>query len=308
MQKLVKDGKLGAKSGGEGFYKDGEPNIEGDGDVDEKAGEELADLFILKSLVEACKLLEEGVSTVREIDLGMMAGAGLDPRRGLFPPFWKADLEGLDTMLEKLEKYEASHGERFAPPRILKRLVAQGRLGLKSGQGFYAYPQGGGDGAVKLEKRADGVAIAWLANPPMNAISPDVIGDLGKVWEQVKADDEVKAMVIYSSLPVVYSAGADIKAFSKTDEPREGGRADRRRPRAAARAGPVERLDGRGRERDRLRRRLRAGDGLRLPGRGRLGGVRPARDQPRDHPRLRRHPAPGAAGRPLEGAGDEPDR
>ena len=35
MQKLVKDGKLGAKSGGEGFYKDGEPNVEGDGDVDE---------------------------------------------------------------------------------------------------------------------------------------------------------------------------------------------------------------------------------------------------------------------------------
>jgi enoyl-CoA hydratase/3-hydroxyacyl-CoA dehydrogenase len=222
MQKLVKDGKLGAKSGGEGFYKDGEPNIEGDGDVDEKASEELADLFILKSLVEACKLLEEGVSTVREIDLGMMAGAGLDPRRGLFPPFWKADLEGLDTMLEKLEKYESSHGERFAPPRILKRLVAQGRLGLKSGQGFYAYPQGGGDDAVKLEKRADGVAIAWLANPPMNAISPDVIGDLGKVWEQVKADDEVKALVIHSSLPVVYSAGADIKAFSKTDDPEKG--------------------------------------------------------------------------------------
>ena len=221
MQKLVEQGKLGAKSGGEGFYKDGEPNVEGDGDVDEKLGQELADLFILKSLVESCKLLEEGVSTVREIDLGMMAGAGLDPRRGLFPPFWKADLEGLDTMLEKLEKYEASHGERFAPPRILKRLVAQGRLGLKSGQGFYAYPQGEGDGAVKLEKRGE-VAIAWLANPPMNAISPDVIADLGKVWEQVKADDELKAMVVYSSLPVVYSAGADIKAFTKMDSPEKG--------------------------------------------------------------------------------------
>ena len=59
MQKLVADGKLGAKSGGEGFYKDGEPNIEGDADPDP---EELADLFVLKSLVEACKLLEEGVS------------------------------------------------------------------------------------------------------------------------------------------------------------------------------------------------------------------------------------------------------
>ena len=222
MQKLVAEGKLGAKSGGEGLYRDGEPNVEGDADLDEKTGEELADLFVLKSLVEACKLLEEGVSTIREIDLGMMAGAGLDPRRGLFPPFWKADLEGLDTMLEKLEKLESSHGERFAPPRILKRLVAQGRLGLKSGQGFYAYPQGEGDGAVKLEKRDHGVAIAWLANPPMNAISPDVIAGLGTVWEQVKADDEIKAMVIYSSLPVVYSAGADIKAFTKMDSPEKG--------------------------------------------------------------------------------------
>jgi enoyl-CoA hydratase/3-hydroxyacyl-CoA dehydrogenase len=218
MQKLVADGKLGAKSGGEGFYKDGEPNVEGDADPDPQ---ELADLFVLKSLVEACKLLEEGVSTVREIDLGMMAGAGLDPRRGLFPPFWKADLEGLDTMLEKLERYTDSHGERFAPPRILKRLVAQGRLGLKAGHGFYAYPQVEGEGAVKLEKRGD-VAIAWLANPPMNAISPQVIEDLGKVWEQVKADDELKAMVVYSSLPVVFSAGADIKAFTKMDSPEKG--------------------------------------------------------------------------------------
>jgi enoyl-CoA hydratase/3-hydroxyacyl-CoA dehydrogenase len=218
MQKLVKEGKLGVKSGGEGFYKDGEPNVKGDADPN---AEELSDLFMLKGLVEACLILEEEVCTVREIDLGLMAGAGLDPRRGLFPPFWKADLEGLDTVLEKLEKYSDSHGERFAPPRTLKRLVAQGRLGLKSGHGFYAYPQGEGEGVVKLEKRGD-VAIAWLANPPMNAISPDVVSDLGKAWEQVKSDEKIKAMVVYSSLPVVYSAGADIKAFTKMDSPEKG--------------------------------------------------------------------------------------
>ena len=75
--------------------------------------------------------------------------------------------------------------------------MAQGRHGLKSGQGFYSYPQTDAEGTVKLEKRGE-VAIAWLANPPMNAISPQVIQDLGKVWEEVKADDELKAMVVYS--------------------------------------------------------------------------------------------------------------
>ena len=123
-------------------------------------------------------------------------------------------------MLEQIEQLEEKHGERFAPPVTLKRLVAQGRLGLGSGQGFYPYPQpdeGEQAETVKLETRG-GVAIAWLANPPMNAVSPDVIRDLGTVWERVKAADGVGAMVIASSVPVVFSAGADIKAFTQMDE------------------------------------------------------------------------------------------
>jgi len=220
MSKLVADGKLGAKSGGDGFYKDGEPQLEGEGEPDD----ELIETFGLKALVEACLLLEEGVAAARDIDLGMMAGAGLDPRRGLFPPLMKADLEGLDVVLEKLERAKDAHGERFEAPRLLRRLVAQGRLGQKAGQGFYAYPQpdeGDQTDTVKLETRGD-VAIAWLANLPMNAISPQVIKDLGTVWDRVKADDEVGAMVIASSVPVVFSAGADIKAFTQMDT--EGGR------------------------------------------------------------------------------------
>jgi enoyl-CoA hydratase/3-hydroxyacyl-CoA dehydrogenase len=215
LSKLVAEGKLGAKSGGDGFYKDGEPQIEGDGDPDD----ELIDIFGLKALVEACLLLEEGVAAARDIDLGMMAGAGLDPRRGLFPPFMKADLEGLDVVLEKLEKAEQEHGERFAAPTVLKRLVAQGRLGQKTGQGFYAYPQpdeGEQTDTVKLETRDD-VAIAWLMNPPMNAISPKVIEDLGTVWKKVVDGGEVGAVVIASANPVVFSAGADIKAFTQMD-------------------------------------------------------------------------------------------
>jgi enoyl-CoA hydratase / 3-hydroxyacyl-CoA dehydrogenase len=219
MQRLVGEGKLGAKTGGEGFYTDGEPNIEGDGEPD---GEKLAELWSLKALREACLLLEENVCTVREIDLGLMAGAGLDPRRGLFPPFWKADADGLDTVLEKMEAAEEEFGEeRFGVPVILKRLVASGRLGLKSGGGFYAWAQpddGDQTETVKLETREDGVAIAWLADAPMNAISPQVIQDLGTVWKRISDDGDVRALIVASSIPVVFSAGADIKAFTQMDE------------------------------------------------------------------------------------------
>ena len=216
MKQLVSEGKLGAKSGGEGFYKDGQPQLDADGDPDPEA---LADLFTAKALIEACLLLEEGVASVRDIDVGMMAGAGLDPRRGLFPPFWKADIEGLDVSLERIERLHEEYGERFTPPVTLKRLVAQGRLGMKSGQGFYPYPQpddGDQPEKVNLETRGE-VAIAWIVNPPMNAISPQVIEDLRTVWDKVKADDSIGAMVIASSIPLVFSAGADIKAFTQMD-------------------------------------------------------------------------------------------
>jgi enoyl-CoA hydratase / 3-hydroxyacyl-CoA dehydrogenase len=240
MQKLVGEGKLGAKTGGDGVYSPaGEANLKGE---EQPNVQEIVELLSLKTLVEACLVLEEGVSTHRDIDFGMMAGAGLDPRRGLMPPFMKADAEGLDTVLARLDAAAERHGDRFAPPAILRRLVAQGRLGQKAGQGFYAYPQPDGDDSapptqvVKLQTSAgaagegaagvrcpEGVAIAWLANGQMNSISPQVIDDLGKVWRHVKkSEPPVRALVIASSNPFLFSAGADIKAFTSMDE--EGGR------------------------------------------------------------------------------------
>ncbi|HEY5316679.1 MAG TPA: 3-hydroxyacyl-CoA dehydrogenase NAD-binding domain-containing protein [Solirubrobacteraceae bacterium] len=220
MQKLVSEGKLGAKTGGEGLFSStGEPNLKGENEPDVA---ELVELLTLKTFVEAALVLQEGVATHRDIDFGMMAGAGLDPRRGLMPPFMKADAEGLDSVLARLESAAERHGERFTPPTILRRLVAQGRLGQKSGQGFYSYPQPDTEDSapatqvVKLETRPGGVAIAWLANGQMNSIAPSVIEDLGKVWAHVKGSD-VKALVIASSNPFLFSAGADIKAFTSMD-------------------------------------------------------------------------------------------
>jgi enoyl-CoA hydratase / 3-hydroxyacyl-CoA dehydrogenase len=221
MERLVAEGKLGAKTGGDGVYTpQGEPALDGDAEPDV---DELVEMLTLKTFVEACLVLEEGVATHRDIDVGMMAGAGLDPRRGLLPPFMKADMEGLDTILERLERATERHGERFAAPLVLRRLVAQGRLGQKSGQGFYPYAQPDDEQpgeTVKLETRGD-VAIAWLGNGLMNSIAPQVIVDLRAVWEKVEASG-VRALVIASSNPLLFSAGADIKAFTAMDE--AGGR------------------------------------------------------------------------------------
>jgi enoyl-CoA hydratase/3-hydroxyacyl-CoA dehydrogenase len=132
-----------------------------------------------------------------------------------------ADIQGLDTILEKVERMHADLGERFAPPLILQRLVAQGRLGQKSGQGFYPWPRPDADrseGPVQLETR-DGYAIAWLNNPPANSLSPGVIEALESTWEHVDATDGIRSLIIASGNPLLFSAGADIKAFTQmTDE------------------------------------------------------------------------------------------
>jgi len=175
--------------------------------------ERVADRFQLKALVEACLVLEEGIAGVRDIDLGMMMGTGMIPG-----PFARADFRGLDDVLAALETAQEEWGEGFEPPLVLRRLVAQGRLGAKSGQGFYPYPQaddGWEQSPVKLDTRGD-VAIVWLDNPPANSLAPAVIEALEKAWGAIEGS--AKAMIVASPNPALFCAGADIKAFTQMDE------------------------------------------------------------------------------------------
>jgi enoyl-CoA hydratase/3-hydroxyacyl-CoA dehydrogenase len=212
LRELVARGELGAKSGGVGFYERGAPRA-GDGAIGEVAqadADELGERFRLKALVEACLVLEEGIATAREIDLALTAGAGLVP-----PPFAAADAAGLGALLERLRRAAREWGEGFAPPAILRRLVAQGRLGAAAGQGFFptARPDPGQDGPVRLESRGE-VAIAWLDNPPANAISPAVGDALRALWDGIVAGGVVRALVIASANPALFCAGADVKTLA----------------------------------------------------------------------------------------------
>jgi enoyl-CoA hydratase/3-hydroxyacyl-CoA dehydrogenase len=172
----------------------------------------LVERFTLKAFVEACLVLEEGVAAARDIDLGMTAGAGIVP-----PPLARADRMGLDVLLERLERAEREWGPDFEPPAILRRLVSQGRLGASSGQGFFPYPRpdaGWEDQPAKLETRGD-VAIAWLDRPPANSLSPEMIETLERLWDEVAG--RVRVVIFASANPMLFCAGADIKAFQAMD-------------------------------------------------------------------------------------------
>jgi enoyl-CoA hydratase/carnithine racemase len=174
--------------------------------------ERIVERFQLKAFVEACLVLEEGVAGVRDIDMGLMLGAGMVPG-----PFARADFRGLDEVLEALERAEEEWGEHFEPPVILRRLVAQGRLGAKSGQGFYPYPrpaEGYEAAPVKLEFRGD-TAILWLDNPPANSLAPHVVEGLERAWGELAG--RARAMILASPNPTLFCAGADIKAFTTWD-------------------------------------------------------------------------------------------
>lgn len=84
--------------------------------------------------LEAIRMVEEGVASPEDIDNAMVLGYK-------FPvgPLKLTDIVGLDVRLGIAEYLESTLGERFAPPQLMRDMVARGELGRKSGRGFYDY-------------------------------------------------------------------------------------------------------------------------------------------------------------------------
>lgn len=84
---------------------------------------------------EAMNLLMEGVASAKDIDNAMKLG--LNHPMG---PLELADLVGLDTRLRNMQYLYETLGEKYRPCPLLIKYVSAGRLGRKSGRGFYDYP------------------------------------------------------------------------------------------------------------------------------------------------------------------------
>jgi len=85
--------------------------------------------------LEAIRMLEEGVASAEDIDRAMELGYNHP-----MGPLRLTDLVGLDVRLGIAEYLAATLGPRFEPPPLLRDLVRDGKLGKKTGQGFYRWP------------------------------------------------------------------------------------------------------------------------------------------------------------------------
>jgi 3-hydroxybutyryl-CoA dehydrogenase len=95
----------------------------------------IVNTLLMPYLYDAIRMLEDGFATREDVDAAI--ALGLNHPMG---PLRLADLIGLDTCLQIGEVlYEEFKEPRFAPPPLLKRMVAAGHLGRKTGRGFYEY-------------------------------------------------------------------------------------------------------------------------------------------------------------------------
>jgi len=91
--------------------------------------------LLVPYLLDAIRAYEHGLGTVEDIDKGMKLGCGYP-----MGPFTLLDFVGLDTTYYIANiMFDEYREPAYAPPPLLKRMVLAGRLGRKSGQGFYKY-------------------------------------------------------------------------------------------------------------------------------------------------------------------------
>ncbi len=97
------------------------------------------DRLMMPLINEASLCVMEGIARPNDVDMGMIAGAGMKVGEDRMGPLEYADTLGLDVVMAKLEEFQKEFGERFRPSRLLKTKVRAGHLGKKVGKGFKEY-------------------------------------------------------------------------------------------------------------------------------------------------------------------------
>ncbi|MEM0497449.1 MAG: 3-hydroxyacyl-CoA dehydrogenase/enoyl-CoA hydratase family protein [Acidilobaceae archaeon] len=203
--------KYGVKTG-EGFYKYPEPGkFVKPAHKRELAGRIDPLLLLSLPISEAAYLLRAGIASKEDIETSVKLGLGWP--KGIFE---LADEYGIDKVVETLSRLKAeTQLELFSPDPLLQEMVREGKLGRKSGEGFYKY-------ALVEESIKETIIvkkekpIAWIIlNRPerLNAINPKMLEELSRALDELEEDRDIRVVILKGS-GRAFCAGADVTAFA----------------------------------------------------------------------------------------------
>jgi enoyl-CoA hydratase/3-hydroxyacyl-CoA dehydrogenase len=205
-----KAGEYGVKTG-KGFYVYPAPGKFVKPELPKEKSEKLNPLYIIALAInEASWMLREGIASKEDIDKACKLGLGYP--KGIFE---YADEFGIDNVVKVLEEIKREKGwEEYSPDPLLIQMVNEGRIGVRSGKGFYEY------GKVEERKLSTIILrieepIAWIyLNRPerLNALNMEMIKELSQVLDELELNDKVRVLII-TGTGRAFSAGADITAF-----------------------------------------------------------------------------------------------
>lgn len=195
--------ELGMKTG-KGFYdwSSGRPKI--------PKAEGYDELRLIAPMVNiAAELIELGVADAKEIDTAMKLGTNMP--KGVCE---LGDEIGLDVIIAKLEELHKEKGYEILKPReLLRKMVTEGRLGTKTGKGFYDYAKTVYKN-IEIEKK--GYIAKLTINRPqkLNAIDFATLEEISNALKDLERDPEVRVLVITGAGDKAFSAGFDLQTAS----------------------------------------------------------------------------------------------